>query len=91
MSEELSDSVARTTRSRFLWLFVNLITAFVASSVLGLFENELQKMGACRARSNRREPGRQCRDATMTVAVRAIGNARCRVSNAFASSCANRW
>ncbi|HTJ03272.1 MAG TPA: CBS domain-containing protein, partial [Methylovirgula sp.] len=35
--EELSDNVWWTTKSRFLWLFVNLWTAFLASGVLGLF------------------------------------------------------
>ena len=36
-SEELSDTVFWTARSRFLWLFVNLVTAFIAASVMGLF------------------------------------------------------
>jgi hypothetical protein len=44
--EALSDTVMSIARSRFVWLFVNLLTAFLASSVLGLFEGELQKMVA---------------------------------------------
>ncbi|CAN0506212.1 unnamed protein product, partial [Phaeothamnion confervicola] len=44
--EELSDSVWSIARGRFNWLLVNLGTAFLASSVLGLFEGELQKMVA---------------------------------------------
>src|SRR3954454_11875047 len=36
--EELSDSVWTIARGRFNWLLVNLATAFLASSVLGLFE-----------------------------------------------------
>src|SRR5262249_14172918 len=44
--EELSDSVWTIARGRFNWLLVNLATAFLASSVLGLFEGELQKMVA---------------------------------------------
>src|SRR5690348_13630040 len=35
-----------TVRSRFIWLFVNLGTAFLASSVIGMFEDALQKIVA---------------------------------------------
>jgi magnesium transporter len=73
MSEELSDSVARTTRNRFLWLFVNLLTAFVASSVLGLFESELQKMVALAVLAPIvASQGGNAATQTMTVAVRAL-------------------
>src|SRR5690606_21136838 len=34
--EELSDSVAATSRSRVPWLMVNLLMAFVAASVISL-------------------------------------------------------
>src|SRR5262249_11949733 len=44
--EELSNPVWFVARGRFNWLLVNLATAFLASSVLGLFEGELQKMVA---------------------------------------------
>src|SRR5262249_50361695 len=44
--EELSDPVWFVARGRFNWLLVNLATAFLASSVLRLFEGELQKMVA---------------------------------------------
>lgn len=46
--EELSDSVWTIARGRFNWLLVNLATAFLASSVLGLFEGQLEKMVALR-------------------------------------------
>jgi len=39
------DSVWTTAKSRFNWLLVNLATAFLASSVLGLFEGSLEKNG----------------------------------------------
>src|SRR4029078_9213694 len=39
--EELADSVWTIARSRFNWLLINLATAFLASSVLGLFEGSL--------------------------------------------------
>jgi magnesium transporter len=41
--EELSDSVWTIARGRFNWLLVNLATAFLASSVLGLFEANWKK------------------------------------------------
>ena len=44
--EELSDSVWTIAKGRFNWLLVNLATAFLASSVLGLFEGQLEKMVA---------------------------------------------
>jgi magnesium transporter len=44
--EELSDSVWSIARGRFNWLLVNLATAFLASSVLGIFEGQLEKMVA---------------------------------------------
>ncbi|RUW19631.1 magnesium transporter, partial [Mesorhizobium sp. M4B.F.Ca.ET.013.02.1.1] len=36
--EELSDTVLATSRSRVPWLLVNLLTAFLAASVIGLFD-----------------------------------------------------
>jgi magnesium transporter len=38
--------VAATTRSRFTWLFVNLLTAILASWVISFFEGALQSMVA---------------------------------------------
>ena len=60
--EELSDSVWTIARGRFNWLLVNLATAFLASSVLGLFEGQLENGGVGRAGADRCQPGRQCRD-----------------------------
>src|SRR5215213_203120 len=45
-TEELSDTVWQVTKGRFNWLLINLGTAFLASSVLKLFEGELEKMVA---------------------------------------------
>src|SRR5690606_6080748 len=44
--EELSDTVLATTRSRAPWLLVNLATAFLSASVIGLFEGTIQQMVA---------------------------------------------
>ena len=72
-SEDLSDTVMWTAKSRFTWLFVNLITAFVASSVLGMFEGELQKMVALAVLVPIvASQGGNAATQTMTVAVRAL-------------------
>jgi magnesium transporter len=71
--EELSDPVWWITRSRFLWLLVNLATAFIASSVLGLFEGQLQKMVALAVLAPIvASQGGNAATQTMTVAVRAL-------------------
>ncbi len=71
--EELSDDVWFITRSRFGWLFVNLLTAFLASAVLGLFEGELQKMVALAVLAPIvASQGGNAATQTMTVAVRAL-------------------
>lgn len=44
--EELSDTVTQTARSRFPWLLINLGTAFLAASVIGLFEGTIEQMVA---------------------------------------------
>jgi magnesium transporter len=72
-AEELSDSVWTIARGRFNWLLVNLGTAFVASSVLGLFEGELQKMVALAVLAPIvASQGGNATTQTMTVAVRAL-------------------
>jgi magnesium transporter len=71
--EELSDTVWDIMKSRSTWLFVNLCTAILASSVISLFEESLQKMVALAVlmpivASMGGNAGTQ----TMTVAVRAL-------------------
>ncbi len=71
--EELSDSVWTIARGRFNWLTVNLATAFLASSVLGLFEGQLQKMVALAVLAPIvASQGGNATTQTMTVAVRAL-------------------
>ena len=41
--ESLSAPIAKTTRLRFSWLFVNLLTAIMASIVIGFFESSIEK------------------------------------------------
>ncbi len=71
--EELSDSVLEITRSRFTWLAVNLVTAILASMVIGMFDGTIKQMVALAilmpiVASMGGNAGTQ----SMTVAVRAI-------------------
>ncbi|QCK87740.1 magnesium transporter [Phreatobacter aquaticus] len=71
--EEISDSVWTTAKGRFGWLFINLITAFVASTVLKSFEVELEKMVALAVLAPIvASQGGNAATQTMTVAVRAL-------------------
>jgi magnesium transporter len=42
----LYNAIIRTASSRFPWLAVNLVTAFIASSVVGLYEESIAKLAA---------------------------------------------
>jgi magnesium transporter len=71
--ESVSDPVLQTTRHRFLWLFVNLGTAILASWVISLFDATIEQMVALAVlmpivASMGGNAGTQ----TMTVAVRAL-------------------
>ncbi len=71
--EELSDTVWYTVRSRFPWLFINLLTALLSASVIAFFENSIEKMVALAVlmpivASMGGNAGTQ----TMTVTVRAL-------------------
>lgn len=82
-SEELSDSVLWIARSRFLWLFVNLMTAFAAAYVIGLFEGQIQKMVALAVLVPIvASQGGNAATQTMTVAVRALATRQLSKSNA---------
>ena len=81
--EELSDSVWTIARGRFNWLLVNLATAFLASSVLGPFEGQLQKMVALAVLAPIvASQGGNATTQTMTVAVRALAAQDLRDANA---------
>ncbi|MEZ5789109.1 MAG: magnesium transporter [Xanthobacteraceae bacterium] len=81
--EELSDDVWTIARGRFNWLLVNLATAFLASSVLGLFEGELQKMVALAVLAPIvASQGGNAATQTMTVAVRALATRELHDTNA---------
>lgn len=44
--EEVTDNVLYSVRSRFVWLVLNLGTAFAAASVIGLFDASIEQMVA---------------------------------------------
>ncbi len=82
--EELSDSVWTIARGRFNWLLVNLATAFLASSVLGLFEGQLEKMVALAVLAPIvASQGGNATTQTMTVAVRALATRELNDVNAW--------
>lgn len=81
--EELSDNVISTVRSRFLWLFINLGTAFLSSTVIGLFDATIEHMVALAVlmpivASMGGNAGTQ----TMTVTVRALATRELDIYNA---------
>jgi magnesium transporter len=80
----LSDSVFATTRGRAIWLFVNLLTAILASIVIGAFADTIDQMVALAVlmpivASMGGNAGTQ----TMTVAVRAIATRNLTARNAL--------
>jgi magnesium transporter len=82
--EEISDPVWVTIRSRFGWLFVNLLTALLASWVISLFDATIQQMVALAVlmpvvASMGGNAGTQ----TMTVAVRALATREITALNAL--------
>ncbi len=82
--EQLSDSFITIARGRFNWLLVNLATAFIASSVLGLFEGQLQKMVALAVLAPIvASQGGNATTQTMTVAVRALATQHLSDANAW--------
>jgi magnesium transporter len=82
--EELSDNVWTIAKGRFNWLLVNLATAFLASSVLGLFEGQLEKMVALAVLAPIvASQGGNAATQTMTVAVRALATRDLGASNAM--------
>src|SRR5580704_6137401 len=82
--EELSDNVWTIAKARFNWLLVNLATAFLASSVLGLFAGQLEKIVALAVLAPIvASQGGNAATQTMTVAVRALATRELGPNNAF--------
>jgi magnesium transporter len=47
--EDMFSSVWKSVQNRWMWLAVNLVTAFIASRVIGLFEGSIEKIVALAA------------------------------------------
>jgi len=82
--EDLSDTVWETTKQRFPWLFVNLITAILASLVISAFASTIEALVALAVlmpivASMGGNAGTQ----SMTVAVRALATRDLTASNAW--------
>ena len=81
-SEQLSDSVWGIARSRFVWLSVNLVTAFAASAMISLFEDQIQKMVALAVLVPIvASQGGNAATQTMTIVVRALATRELTPSN----------
>lgn len=81
--EELSDTVLATSRSRVPWLLVNLLTAFLAATVIALFEATIEQIVALAVLM----PivagmGGNAASQTMTVTVRALATRDIDIHNA---------
>jgi magnesium transporter len=82
--EELSDDFWWIARARFLWLLINLATAFIAATVLKLFETQLQQMVALAVLAPIiASQGGNSATQTMTVAVRALATRELTRANAW--------
>ncbi len=81
--DDFYEAVLQTTRSRFSWLLVNLMTAIVASLVIGLFDAAIEQVVALAilmpiVASMGGNAGTQ----TLTVAVRALAMKELTTTNA---------
>lgn len=81
---DLHATTVSTARTRFVWLFINLITAILAAMVIAQFEGTIQKIVALAAlmpivASMGGNAGTQ----TLTVAVRALATKELSASNAW--------
>ena len=82
--DDLYAAVLDTGKARFMWLFVNLITAVLASVVIGLFQGTIEQVVMLAvlmpiAASMGGNAGTQ----TLTVAVRALAMKELTTTNAF--------
>jgi len=81
---DIYDAVIDTTKSRFSWLLVNLLTAVIASIVIGFFQASIEKVVALAVlmpivASMGGNAGTQ----TLTVSVRALATKELTTSNAL--------
>lgn len=81
--EELSDNVISIARSRLPWLYVNLLTAALGASIIGLFDHSIEKMVALAVLMPIVSAiGGNAGTQTMTVSVRALATRELDLYNA---------
>ena len=82
--EELSDSIASTSRSRVPWLTVNLFTAFLSATVISLFDASIQQIVALAIlMPTVAGMGGNAGSQTITVTVRALATRNLDIHNAW--------
>ncbi|MCX7899963.1 MAG: magnesium transporter, partial [Methylocystis sp.] len=82
--EELTDDFWWIAKSRFTWLFINMLTAFITSSVLKSFQSQLEQMVALAVLGPIiAGQGGNSATQTMTVAVRALATRELTRANAL--------
>ncbi|MEM9267592.1 MAG: magnesium transporter [Pseudomonadota bacterium] len=82
--EELSDTILETTRQRFPWLGVNLVTAVLASLVISIFEATIEAIVALAVLMPIvASMGGNAATQTLTVAVRALATKDLTAKNAW--------
>ena len=81
--DDIFQPVAQSTRKRALWLGVNLITAFMASFVIGLFEATIEKMVALAVLMPIiANMGGNSGTQTLTIVIRGLGTGTISAANA---------
>ncbi len=82
--ESISASVFETTKSRFAWLLINLVTAVLASWVISFFDGTLEKVVALAILMPIvASQGGNAATQTMTVVVRALATRNLSPANAW--------
>lgn len=72
-SQDFQARLLETARARFLWLFINLLTALAAANVIGLFEHSIEQLVALAIMMPMvASMGGNTGTQSVTVAVRAI-------------------
>lgn len=84
--ESMGDSVISITKDRFKWLFVNMLTAILASMVIGLYDQTIEKLVALAVLMPIvASMGGNAATQTMTVTVRALATKEISPANASRS------
>lgn len=90
--QDFQSSVWETARARFGWLFLNLLTAVLASAVISMFEHTIEKIVALAVMMPMvASMGGNTGTQTVTVAVRAIATRQLTDANSWAYIRKEMW